>query len=114
MSNKIDIVETFYGTIDPGVGLEFYDWTGEYDKIRVKARFFTVAPDPEIPPEGATTEGGPTIEFYPTKLDLEITSAWNTVWVDENANATFQRNAAIRNIGEATAAYHLLRAETDN
>lgn len=108
MSNEVNIVETFYGTIDPGVPLEFYDWTGEYDQVRVKARFFTVAPDPELP------FGPGTIEFFPNKLDLEITRTWETVWVDGSGNKTFQRNTTIQNVGESTAAYHLLRAETDN
>ena len=108
MSNELNIVETFYGTIDPGVVLEFYDWSGDYDETRKKARFFTIEPDPEI-----SFDGG-TLEFFPNKLDLELTRTWATVWGDDNGNATFQRNATITNIGESTAAYHLLRAETDN
>ena len=28
MSNEVNIVETFYGTTDPGVSLKFYDWSG--------------------------------------------------------------------------------------
>lgn len=109
MSHEVNISETFYGTIDPGVTLEFYDWEGDYDNVRKKARFFTVAPDPLIP-----IGGGWELEIYPTALDLEITSVWNTVWVDADGNPTFQRNARVGNIGTATAAYHLLRAETDN
>ena len=109
MSNEVSIVETFYGTIDPGVPLEFYDWSGNYDDTRKKARFFTVAPDPWIP----FGDGG-LIEILPNEIDLELTNSWATVWVDDNGNATFQRNARVVNIGESTAAYHLLRAETDN
>jgi hypothetical protein len=108
MSNEVNIVETFYGTIDPGVLIEFYDWSGNYDDVRKKARFFTVEPDPALPFDGGT------IEVYPNKLDLELTRSWVTVWVDANDSKTFQRNASVTNIGEATAAYHLLRAETDN
>lgn len=95
-------------TIDPGVTIEFHDWNGNYDDVRKKARFFTVEPDPEIPFDGGT------IEFLPNKLDLELTRSWVTVWVDSNDNRTLQRNVSVTNIGEATAAYRLLRAETDN
>ena len=109
MSNEVNVVETFYGTIDPGVALEFYDWSGKYEDTRKRARFFTVEPDPEIP-----LGGGGVAEVLPTRLDLELTRTWVTVWVDENDKRTLQRNAAVTNIGGGTAAYHLLRAETDN
>jgi hypothetical protein len=108
MSNELNITETFYGTIDPGVALEFFDWSGNYDDVRKKARFFTVAPDPWLP------LGGFDFEVAPIQLNLELTATWCTVWVDADGNATFQRNARIANIGDATAAFHLLRAETDN
>lgn len=108
MSNEVNIVETAYGTLDPGLWVEIYDWSGSYDATRVKARFFTVAPDPLIP------IGGGLVEFLPDKLDLEITRSWETVWVGADGSHTFQRNARIENIGISIAAYHLLRAETDN
>jgi hypothetical protein len=108
MSHQVNVTETFYGTIDPGVTLEFYDWSGSYNDVRKRARFFTVAPDPMIP-----LGGGITGEFSPIELNLELTGSWSTVWVDDQGIATFQRNARIANIGFATAAYHLLRAETD-
>lgn len=109
MSNEVNIVETAYGTLDPGFWVEIYDWSGNYDATRVKARFFTVEPDPWIP-----LGDGILIEFQPDKLDLEITRTWATVWVGADGSQTFQRNARIENIGTSTAAYHLLRAETDN
>ncbi|MBV8614100.1 MAG: hypothetical protein JOY66_10065 [Acetobacteraceae bacterium] len=108
MSNEVNITETFFGTMDPGEVLQLFDWSGNYDQIRAKARFFSVSPDPLIPFDGGT------IEFEPNQLNLEITRVWNTVWVDVNGNATFQRNVEITNIGGSTAAFHLLRAETDN
>ena len=109
MSNEVNIVEIAYGTLEPGWWVEIYDWSGNYDATRVKARFFTVAPDPLIP-----IAPGIMWESTPTKLDLEITKTWATVWVDAKGDQTFQRNARIENIGTDTAAYHLLRAETDN
>jgi hypothetical protein len=63
MSNEVSIAETVYGIIDPGVALEFYDWSGSYDANRVKARFFSVAPDPLLP------FGGLPVEVAPNKLD---------------------------------------------
>jgi hypothetical protein len=108
MFNEVNITEIFYGAIDPGQVLQFFYWNTNYDQIRVKARFFSVSPDPLLPFDGGT------IEFEPDQLDLEITRDWVTVWVDINGNKTFQRNAEVTNIGGSTAAYHLLMAETDN
>ena len=108
MSNEVNIVETFYGTMDPGVVLEFYDPSGKYEDVRHKACFFSVEPDPVLPGNGFS------YEWVPNKLDLEVTRTWTTVWVDANDNRVFQRNATVANIGQSTAAYHLLRAETDN
>src|SRR2546425_2933066 len=81
MSNEVNIVETAYGTLDPGLWVEVYDWSGNYNATRVKARFFTVAPDPWIP-----IGGGVLVEFQPNKLDLEITRTWATVWVGSDGS----------------------------
>jgi hypothetical protein len=108
MSHEVNIVETAYGTLDPGVWVEIYDYSGSYDKIKVKARFFTVAPDPWLPFAGGL------LEWAPNQLDLEITRVWETVWVAADGTPTFQRNAHIANVGSNTSAYRLLRAETDN
>lgn len=108
MSHGLDITEVLVGTIQPGEVITFFYWDGDYDKIRKKARFFTVAPDPWVP------FGGGVIEAPDSVIDLELTRSWATVWVDDNGNATFQRNAVITNIGGTTATYHLLLAETDN
>jgi len=109
MSNELNIVETAYGTLDPGQAVEIYDWSGGYDENRVKARFFTIAPDPWIP-----LGGGVKVEGLSEHVDLEVTRTWATVWVAADGSPTFQRNARIENTGPYTCAYHLLRAETDN
>jgi hypothetical protein len=108
MSHEVNIAETAYGTLDPGIWVEIYDWSGSYSKVKGKARFFTVAPDPWLPFDGGT------LEFQPDKIDMEITRVWNTVWVADDGSQTFQRNVRIENVGSSTSAYHLLRAETDN
>ena len=105
MSNEVNIKETFWGTIDPGWSLPFYDWSGDYYVTRVKARFFTVEPDPD-PPLGTGRR--------PQHLDLEITRVWETVWEGTDGKYAFQRNVEMANIGTMRAGYHILRAETDN
>lgn len=113
MSNEVNIVETAYGVIDPGYSLEIYDWSGDFEETRKKARFFTVVPDTEIPiGDGIYEEYAP--EFGDALVNLEIIRTWTTVWVHPDHTHTFQRNVAIKNIGPATTAFHLLRAETDN
>lgn len=113
MSNEVNITEIAYGTIDPGVPpLEFYYWTSgenEYNQVRVKARFFTVEPDPWLPLGDIGV-----VEFEPSQMNLELTRTWATVWVGADGSHSFQRNAAIQNIGDFTSAYHILLAETDN
>ena len=114
MSNELNVQETFYGTLDPGVEIELYRWDTDYDTHRKRASCFSVAPDPAIP-----LGGGYTAEFAPGKVDLQITRVWNTVWTapavpGQNLQHTFQWNVALKNIGDQTAAYHLLQAETDN
>jgi hypothetical protein len=116
MSNEVNIVEIAYGTLDPGMPpIEIYNWTADeadYNRAKVKARFFSVIPDPWIPIAGGS------FEVLPSKLDLEITRTWITVWAWDDGSEfgahSFQRNIQIANVGEETAAYHLLRAETDN
>jgi hypothetical protein len=105
MSNEVNIVETFRGTIDPGWSWQFYDWSGDYNVTRIKARFFTVEPDPDQPLGTGDR---------PQHLDLEITRVWETVWVGTDGRYAFQRNVEMANIGTMTAGYHILRAETDN
>jgi hypothetical protein len=119
VSNQVNIFEMAYGTLDPGVPpIEIYNWTtdeADYNRARVKARFFSVIPDPWIPIPGAP---GVSVEVLPSKLDLEITRTWVTVWASDDGSPTgahsFQRNVQITNVGDETTAYHLLRAETDN
>ena len=105
MSNEVNIVETFRGTVDPGWSWQFYDWSGNYYATRVKARFFTVEPDPD-PPFGTGVR--------PQKIDLEITRVWETVREETDGSYSFQRNAEMANIGTMRAGYRILRAETDN
>jgi len=111
VSNEVNIVEMAYGTLDPGLSVEIYNWTvdeEDYNRARVKARFFSVVPDPFLG----------QFELIPNKLDFEITRTWVTVWVWEDGSGndahSFQRNVRISNVGDSTGAYHLLRAETDN
>lgn len=107
MSNEVNIVEIAYGTLDPGMSIDIYNWTvdeADYNRARVKARFFSVIPG--------------TFWVRPYKVDLEITRTWVTVWAADDGSPTgahsFQRNVQITNVGDTLAAYHLLRAETDN
>jgi len=112
MSNEVNISEIGFGTLDPGVGLEIYNWTSseaEYNERRRKVRFFTIAPDPLIPIGDVGT-----IEFVPGVSEMEITRIWSTVWTGVNDDHAYQWNVAVRNVGQQTTAWHLLQAETDN
>jgi hypothetical protein len=109
MSSEVNVNEVFYGTIDPGFVVEFYDWEGSYNSSKKRAWSYNVAPDPWIP---IPVLG--KYEVYPNQYDLQITALWTTVWVDEAGNPTFQRNARMENIGGSTCAYHMLRSESDN
>jgi hypothetical protein len=116
VSNEVNIVEIAYGTLDPGMPpIEIYDYTvgeADYNRARVKARFFSLIPDPWIPIPGGS------LEVLPSKLEMEITRVWVTVWAADDGSPygahSFQRNVRFANVGDYTAAYHLLRAETDN
>jgi hypothetical protein len=108
MSNGLDITEVSVGIIQPGEILTIFYWAGEYNKVRKKARFFTVVPDPFV------DIGTGVVFVEPSQTDMELTRSWATVWLDENGNPTFQRNATFTNSSDQTATYHLLLAETDN
>jgi hypothetical protein len=105
MSNEVNLQTTFLGTLDPGWSIELYDWSGDYDKTRVKGRFFTVAPLPD-PPFGTGVR--------PQHIDMEIIRVWETVWEGTDGRYVFQRNLTVMNVGPMTGGYAVIRAETDN
>jgi hypothetical protein len=113
VSNEVNISELVYGTLDPGLWVEWYLGRPYYDQARRKVAFFTIVPDPAIP-----FGDGVTIEIAPGHVDMEITRTWNTVWSslkpDNSIDHAFQRNVRIANPADQTSAYHLLVAETDN
>jgi hypothetical protein len=111
MSNEVNITQVAYGTMDPGVSIEWYLPRPDYDEARRKVAAFTVVPDPVI--------GGIEIAVLgeTTHIDLDITRVWNTVWstgTERGIDHVFQRNARVSNTAGVSAAYELLLAETDN
>jgi hypothetical protein len=106
MSNEVNITEVAKGLLDPGLLLEFYYWKNVSPS---RARFFTVVPDAWIPLGNAGE-----VLFEPNKIDLEIVRAWSTLWVSTDGKLTYQWNVAIKNVGDSTAVFRLLMAETDN
>ena len=111
MSNEVNISQLAYGTLDPGLWVEWYLHRPNYDAAKHKAAFFTVVPDPAV--------GGIELIFVGETIvrDLEITRTWNTVRSIGLANGIehqFQRNVRIFNPAGESTAYELLVAETDN